>query len=679
MRRQVIPRGPALAQRSSRGWAGALIAVGSAFTVFSGCSTILGIDVPPVRSSQSLGGEGGAEAGSAGSGAFPGGEGGNGLGASGGSGAGRAGSGGKGGKGGSPSHGGNAGTTSSEAGRAGEEPARAGNPCDHEGALACALAAARDRLFCEGGRWTERFPCSDGRYCDRRSGACGVAYDGCTGDTKPGAKHCGGLLTSDLVTCGPDLVTAEIEHCVFGCSSEKRACLQQYGTRLQLEQPPRVTAVGAFWPAPPSGDTQVPVCVTNPEATLPEGDEDSLAKQVRYVRDEVESTWGRYGGVAFTGWGPCESAATGVKLSLVGVSGHDDPCTAELGGIDRVGYPGKAGSLDLRLCIRFRDTNGDARTASEELLRIVARHEFGHALGFDDLFKTYDDLELDFMTPAVDTARLTSYPFEHQHIWGLQQAYGRKPSGALVAPNGHCVARTSNGELALDVCDASPAQQFRFVDGQLAHEATATCLRADPGDGAVSLSTCTAAPPAAEQSWQLGAVQVWSYGGLCLGTPSGELKLEACRAGDPEHLWDVDWLDDGTHFRFREPETELCVDAADDFSLTEKQCDGTCIETDENCAHADRFDSPGPGQVAIEGRCLSTPDPPDKPPSNVALVTCSFQPRMVWNLSGRIVGGTNQVLARSEDAGSVLLVAQPLTSGEPLDNEIFDYYLRTEP
>jgi hypothetical protein len=674
---RAITRNIAPPRRSSRGSAGVLVAFSLLLAGSAGCGELLGIDVPPLRATPGLGnegGEGGAEAGTGGDGASGGTAG---FGASGRGQAGRGGSdaGGHGGKASGPSAGGSAGA---DAGRGGFGPPRDGDPCEPEGALACVRNAGTARLRCEAGRWIPHRDCKDGQYCDARSGACGDPHFACEGDAHEGDRVCTGALNSDIYICGPDLLTAEVEHCVFGCKVEESTCLEAEGDELQLEAPPEVVTVDAYWPAPARGDTRIPVCVTNSEE-----DASSFETQLGYVKDEIERTWGRYGGVAFTGWGACDEGAKGVHLRIVGQS---EPCTNRLGGIDRIGYPGEKGTVNVELCMRYYDADGARRNTSEELLRLVARHEFGHVLGFDDLTTRLDGSE--FMARAIYSAQLAVYTFASQHIWRLQAAYGRKPSGALADMNGRCLTKGNGDALTFDACDGSEAQQFRFVDGQLQHEGTATCLRADPSDGTVSFVGC--APPGStpdpEQAWRPARVQLLGYGGSCLGRTFGEIdfdqiQTDVCHAGYADQAWDIDFVDGGRRLRLRESAGSRCLSMVDQ-PTDDPTCD-SCAETAPDCLTADRLEYTSAGQIATEGRCLamSGGDDPDSAPvsgfNTPAVATCSLHPRMLWSLSGSIVDGTNRVLTRAEDSDGALL-ARPPSGSDFSQAETFDYYLRAK-
>jgi hypothetical protein len=305
-------------------------------------------------------------------------------------------------------------------------------------------------------------------------------------------------------------------------------------------------------------------------------------------------------------------------------------------------------------------------------------------LGFDDMTKSVDYYE--FMAPAID-AQSTNYTFAFRHIWRLQAAYGRKPSGALVDTNGRCLTN-GGSELAFDVCDGSEAQQFRFLDGQLRHEGTATCLRADPSAGTLSFVGCSppGSPPDPEQAWRPARVQILSYGGSCLGRTFGdiafdEIQTNACLAGEPDQTWDVDFVDGGRRLRLRESEGSSCLSMLD-APTADPTCD-SCAETDPDCPTADRLEYTSAGQIATDGRCLAMAgdDDPDSAPvsgfASLTLETCSLHPRMLWSLSGSIVDGTNRIVARAEGATGAP-VARPPSASALSEDETFDYYLRAE-
>lgn len=135
-------------------------------------------------------------------------------------GAGRDGGAGKGAGGGAPSAGSDGeGGSSGEAGEAGaggavfETPALFG-ACSGVGKLACDGAASAQRLACDGKKWQAGTTCASGELCNSEDGKCLPKVAECA-DAEPGQVVCRADM---LLTCGPDLVTAELgKRCEGAC------------------------------------------------------------------------------------------------------------------------------------------------------------------------------------------------------------------------------------------------------------------------------------------------------------------------------------------------------------------------------------------------------------------------------------------------------------------------------
>jgi hypothetical protein len=105
-------------------------------------------------------------------------------------------------------------------------------PCK-EGAIRCEGRAQALRSICEDGAWVPTEPCEGGQLCDSQSdptGECADVEDECFGKM-PDEFSCDG---SKRMTCGPDLVTVEVEeclsprHCAEGVSGCAKCLPNQY-------------------------------------------------------------------------------------------------------------------------------------------------------------------------------------------------------------------------------------------------------------------------------------------------------------------------------------------------------------------------------------------------------------------------------------------------------------------
>lgn len=551
-----------------------------------------------------------------------------------------------------------------------------GLACDHPGALACPDADATGWMICDGTAWHSGGSCGHGDYCDQRNGTCAPPFSIWCDPNQPGntGSYCQ-IATSgadELVVCSPDFVSADIEECTFECRNGI-GCLPPTGDEVLLEPaPPPVEPVRAYWPGP-----AIPTCLTNPE-------QDGWSD----IEDEIARTWGRYAGIAFTGFGACDSNATGVIATL-----ETRTCENELGAVDRVGYPGPSGAVHVSICTTYLDASNDVQTATPDLLRLVARHEFGHVLGFDDA--PMPDDPSDFMARGIHTQGLDQYPFTDIHIGMLVEAYGRKPAGALVDERGDCLS-FANGELGFTTCDGSATQVFTFAGGELANPSTGLCVSSSLSTAATP-APCTSGSPAGDQAWQPAAVEIRGFGGLCLqsqdngednggggGEPSVfDLTVDDCPTfGTPSALWTVEPVDGGARVRLRQAGGAECVRAdTSGLSLVLAACD-PCDETDPSCSIVDRFTVAQPGQIRLGGYCFaeqaSERDDGEVPAAGLTFGPCTLAPSMLWNLSGRIEGGAGGALTRSFDSEAPPLAAEAI-GDTAHGSQILDFYFVSSP
>jgi hypothetical protein len=79
---------------------------------------------------------------------------------------------------------------------------------------------------------------------------------------------------------------------------------------------------GRFWPGSPP---VIPVCWENPSA--------STATKRGWVQHAVQSQWGRYGRINFTGWGTCAKTSPGIHVLIT----NTFAATGDANGVS--GYP----------------------------------------------------------------------------------------------------------------------------------------------------------------------------------------------------------------------------------------------------------------------------------------------------------------------------------------------------
>ncbi len=584
------------------------------------------------------------------------------------------------GVGGSPS-GGKGGAAGSGAGSSGAGGMsnvfpHAGDACAQEGAVACPGYEKQVPLNCYLGSWQPSASCGQGEYCDNRTGACAPALPGCAGHD-PGYRFCSTDGYS-LETCGPDLVTAVAEACVYGCDPMLPTCPppQKHSTVVTVEQPPALYDVGAYWPGP-----SIPVCFATPET----------ANEWGTVQDEIERTWGRYASIRFDGFGACDEDSTGVRVAFepAGDEPADTLCATALASIDRIGYPGDGGTVNITLCLDYVDADGNTQTTAPDLLRIIARHEFGHALGFDDLSKTYDATE--FMARAIDTSRTYNYNFLSQHISLLEQAYGFKPRGSIVDPRGFCLTNAA-GTPSFVNCDGSSAQAFHIANDQIHVESDDTCLRADPSDGSLSFSACDPNGADPTETWHFNETLLRGYSDVCLYMFGGPY-VNPCELIQPKPYWNVESIDGGKSFRFLWPGTpDECITEEPsatmtfDLSYIDPPC-SACNASDTFCD----FAFTEAGQIARDDWCLTTPGVFEtynggnedgfslsRSNADAEIEPCSLEPRAVWSLNTQLVNGNGQALAEYSDSDALFAIPSDAIGARAIETANFEYYVKAQ-
>lgn len=108
-------------------------------------------------------------------------------------------------------------------------PSPGSEPCSEPDAIRCDDSAAAERSRCDATseRWLATTACENGEVCDRRDASCKPVVAACVG-AAPGDVVCSG---SDRHTCGPDLVSSEVQtcadaaHCQAAAGSSCATCI----------------------------------------------------------------------------------------------------------------------------------------------------------------------------------------------------------------------------------------------------------------------------------------------------------------------------------------------------------------------------------------------------------------------------------------------------------------------
>jgi hypothetical protein len=104
-----------------------------------------------------------------------------------------------------------------------------------------------------------------------------------------------------------------------------------------------------------------------------EPNDHSSAAARRWTQEAVESSWEAHSSIDFKGWGNCSPASRGIRIGVEDARAQTVALGRKLDGVRR----------GMRLNFTMNHWNKACRDAAglEKCVRVVAVHEFGHALG----------------------------------------------------------------------------------------------------------------------------------------------------------------------------------------------------------------------------------------------------------------------------------------------------------
>ena len=530
--------------------------------------------------------------------------------------------------------------------------------------MSCTPASPNVVLRCDKGSWTSDQRCRTDQRCDRARPRCADLGHDCF-EWAADAPICDGPVVID---CGPEQFGETRSYCPFGCRDG--VCEPGRGENLTIH-----TGVTGVFPTHWEGT--IPVCLGNPNDLT----RDALA----WVRSEVESVYNRYLNVEFSGWGECAPDATGVILTFA--EGCRDRLVNDLDS----GNPGEGRPVHVEICDSyFAEGAAERSTSTEPLIRLLARHQFGHVLGLLDGADPHETV----MVRGVDKNRADEVVVTEIDYMAISVSYGyyRKHRFALASPLGQCLgaksADTDSG-LEMNQCNTSPREEW-VPSGErirtLRAEPSSLCIGSPdtpPDPGPVELGGCQLTGSA--QTFRLKHAS-WRTPIRCVAPltdppePGTRLVTETCASGNASQSWYFEIVDMDesagafySRIHFADPDPDYCVTAP-----RSEPADSDVLEL-QPCAPADKRQlfwlggSSTVSNVSIEGEdefgepelyCVNW----QRPDGVLALDRCTQY--STWLFSGALENDDGLALTVSAD-GTVVLA--PLES-PPSDGQTFDYY-----
>jgi len=108
----------------------------------------------------------------------------------------------------------------------------------------------------------------------------------------------------------------------------------------------------------------LPVCFENPKNNNFQGR--------IWVREAVRETWELHSSIKFTGWGKCNSISKGIRIKIADDGPH----------VKKLGKKLDGENNGMVLNFTFKEWSTDCSNSLRYCIKVIAVHEFGHALGF---------------------------------------------------------------------------------------------------------------------------------------------------------------------------------------------------------------------------------------------------------------------------------------------------------
>ena len=136
-------------------------------------------------------------------------------------------------------------------------------------------------------------------------------------------------------------------------------CFVAKGASSQEPEFPLYAKTSTIW-----SSKNIPVCWENPSS--------SFNNEMNWVQDAATNSWQSVSAVNFVGWGACNTGSRGIRIQINDEGPHTQGLGSELNGVRN----------GMILNFTFQNWSPVCQTTRERCIRLIAIHEFGHALGF---------------------------------------------------------------------------------------------------------------------------------------------------------------------------------------------------------------------------------------------------------------------------------------------------------
>lgn len=184
-----------------------------------------------------------------------------------------------------------------------------------------------------------------------------------------------------------------------------------------------------------------------------------------WVKEAVISTWEQQSGLSFNGWGKCSDRSNGIRIKIADEHPHVKLIGKHLNG------------LKNGMVLNFTFQNFNCRRSKKECIKIIAVHEFGHAVGIthehnrDDApicSKEPQGTNGDYKVTSYDLDSVMNYcnprwsgdgQLSSKDISGIQELYGR-PSKLR---EGFYEIKAKHSNQCLDVRRSSQSNDAKII------------------------------------------------------------------------------------------------------------------------------------------------------------------------------------------------------------------------